>query len=152
MKTYGLLLFGLLFLAMGCGQDGPCDEALPSLDQYIADRNLNVTEGQEGLRYIIIEEGGAERPSPNATVTVNYTGTLTNDLVFDETNPNGMQPIAFPLNGLIRGWQLGIPLVGRGGRVQLFIPSSIGYGNRQAGAICPNSDLVFEIELVNFVE
>lgn len=152
MKTYGFLLFGLLFFAMGCGQDDICDEALPSLDQYITDRNLSVTDGLEGLQYIIIEPGDVERPSATATVTVNYMGTLTNDQVFDETNPNGLQPIMFPLNGLIRGWQLGIPLVGRGGRVQLFIPSNIGYGNRQAGSICPNSDLVFDIELVNFVE
>jgi len=137
---------------MGCGEDNICDETLPSLDQYIAEQNITVTEGQEGLRYTIIEPGSAERPSGTATVTVNYTGTLTNGLVFDETNPNGQQPIQFPLNRLIRGWQLGIPLIGRGGRIELYIPSEIGYGNRQAGSICPNSDLIFEIELVNFVE
>lgn len=152
MKTYGILLFGLLLFATGCGQDGPCDEELPSLDQYISDNNLTVEEGEEGLRYIIIDPGEAERPSPTATVTANYIGTTTNDAVFDETNPNGSQPIAFPLTGVIRGWQLGLQLVGRGGRIQLFIPASIGYGSRQVGSICPNSDLVFEVELVNFVE
>ena len=152
MKFYGILLFACLFLYMGCGEDGLCDEALPSIEEYIASNNLDVTEGPEGLKYIILEEGETERPSSTATVTVNYTGTLTNDAVFDGTPANGANPIRFPLNGVIRGWTLGVPLVGRGGRVQLFIPSELGYGSAAVGTICPNSDLIFEVELVNFVE
>lgn len=152
MKLYGLLLLPFLFLVTGCGEDDPCDTSLPSIEEYIEANNLDVEEGAEGLFYTILEEGDAERPSPTATVTVNYTGTLTNDVVFDGTPSNGMAPIRFGLDNLIRGWQIGIPLVGRGGRIMLYIPSEIAYGSARIGSICPNSDLIFEIELVNFVE
>lgn len=154
MKTFGFFILSLLILAFasGCG-DKTCTEDSRSIEQYITDNNLTVSEGMEGLKYIILEEGGVERPSPTATVIVNYTGTLTNDEVFDGTPASGQAPIRFALNRLIRGWQLGIPLVGRGGRVQLFIPSALGYGS--AGSpptICPDVDLIFEIVLVNFIE
>ncbi len=135
---------------MGCGEDGICEETLPSIEEYIESNNLTVTEGQQGLKYIIIEPGSAERPTLASAVTVNYTGTLTNDEVFDGNS--GRPPVSFPLTNVIAGWQLGIPLIGRGGRVQLFIPSEIAYGNRLVGSICPNSDLIFDVELVNFTE
>lgn len=150
MKTYSLLFFCLLFFAMGCGQDGICEESLPSIEQYIEDNNLSVTEGEQGLKYIITEPGSAERPTIASAVTVNYTGTLTNDQEFDSNA--GRAAITFPLSNVITGWQLGIPLVGRGGRIQLFIPSEIAYGNQLVAGICPNSDLIFEVELVNFTE
>lgn len=152
MKIQSLLFAFFSLLMFSCGGDDACSENLPSLDQYISTRNLDVENGEQGLRYRILEPGSAERPSPTATVIVNYTGNLTNDMVFDATPEDGSRPARFPLNDLIRGWQLGVPLVGRGGRIQLFIPPSIGYGNRRAGEICPNSDLVFEIELINFIE
>lgn len=150
MQRFGLLLLPLVLLIAGCGGDNACEETLPSIEQYIADNNLTVTEGEEGLRYIILEEGFPERPNINSRVTVNYTGTLTNDVMFDGTPADGSRPVTFTLGNLIRGWQLGIPLVGRGGRVQLFIPAEIGYGPAAVGDICPNSDLIFEIELVRF--
>lgn len=154
MKLYGLLLLPFLFLALGCGEKDPCEDInLPTIEEYIEFDNLPVQAGAEGLFYTILEEGEAERPSPTATVTVNYTGTLTNDEMFDGTPADGRSPIRFALNNLIRGWQIGIPLVGRGGRILLYIPSELGYGTRGVpGSICPNSDLIFEIELVNFVE
>lgn len=155
MKYLLLLLLPLLFLASGCGGDDVCDEELPSLDDFIAENNADddVQEGMEGLRYIIMNEGtGVDRPSPTATVTVNYQGVLTDGTPFDGTPENGLSPIRFRLDNLIRGWQLGIPLVGRGGRLRLFVPSQLGYGAAGVGSICPNSDLIFDIDLVNFVE
>lgn len=153
MKSYVLLLLPLLFLALGCGEDDPCEDInLPTIEEYIEANNLPVEPALEGLFYTILDEGGPERPSPTATVTVNYTGTLTNDVMFDGTPADGRSPIRFALNNLIRGWQIGIPLIGRGGRILLYTPSEIAYGSARAGSICPNSDLIFEIELVNFVE
>ncbi len=138
-----------VFLAFGCNNDEVCGEDLITIEQYIMDNNLTVQEGAEGLLYIIEEPGGVDRPSSTASVTVNYRGVTTNDVVFDETNGS---PASFRLAGLIRGWQLGIPLVGEGGRVRLFIPSELGYGSRLVGTICPDSDLIFDIELVSFSE
>jgi len=149
MKFFSLLFLGCIFLAFSCNKDAVCGEDLVSIEQYITDNNLTVQEGAEGLLYIIEDAGAAARPSATASVTVNYRGVTTDDVVFDETNGT---PASFRLAGLIRGWQLGIPLVGEGGRVKLFIPSELGYGNRLVGSICPNSDLIFDIELVSFSE
>jgi FKBP-type peptidyl-prolyl cis-trans isomerase FkpA len=143
-----LLGLVLIFLSFGCGEEDLCEEALPSIETYIEQNQLTVQEGEQGLRYIIQEPGGAERPVGDARVNVNYEGRLTNDMIFETTNGN---PVEFTLNRLIRGWQIGIPLVGEGGRVTLFLPADIAYGNNRVGDICPNSDLIFEIELVSFV-
>lgn len=149
MKLYGLLLLSFLFLAMGCG-DKTCSETLPSIEEYIENNNLTTQDGMEGLKYIILDPGVGAGPLTTDNVTVNYTGTLTNDEFFDGTPASGNSPISFNLQGVIRGWTLGVPFVGRGGRIQLFIPAELGYGSRGAGSICPNSDLIFEIELVSF--
>ncbi|MTB52286.1 FKBP-type peptidyl-prolyl cis-trans isomerase [Lewinella sp. W8] len=143
-------LFGLFLVlfSFGCGEEDPCDQALPSIETYIEDNQLTVEEATQGLKYIILEPGSAGRPVDDARVTVNYEGRLTNDIIFESTNGN---PVEFTLNRLIQGWQIGIPLVGEGGRVMLFIPSEIAYGNNRVGTICPNSDLIFEIELVSFI-
>jgi len=149
MKIYSLLFACCLFLAFACKKEEGCGENLVSIDQYIMDNNLTVQEGPEGLLYIIEDAGGMDRPSSTASVTVNYRGVTTDDVVFDETTGTAR---SFRLAGLIRGWQLGIPLVGQGGRIKLFLPSNLGYGSRAVGSICPDSDLIFDIELVSFTE
>lgn len=84
------------------------------------------------------------------TITVKYTGTLTDGTVFDSTAKQGGTPATFPLSKgqLIDGWVQGIPGMKIGGKRKLVIPPSLGYGSRSAGTIPPNSTLVFEIELV----
>jgi FKBP-type peptidyl-prolyl cis-trans isomerase len=79
---------------------------------------------------------------------VKYKGYLTNNQVFDETVGNNS--IEFSLSGLIPGWQIGIPLLQRGGKGVFYLPSALGYGSRYAGTIPPNSVLIFDIELLNF--
>ena len=139
-----ILTLGLL----ACSGDD-CVTGDPSIEDYLNDNNLNADELDDtGLRYIILEAGDTtRRPELTDTVVVNYVGYTTDgpDEVFDQTM--GM-PITFPLNRLIASWQLGIPLIGEGGRIQLFSPSRLAYGNAPAGSLCPNSDLIFEVELV----
>ncbi|MEO0732669.1 MAG: FKBP-type peptidyl-prolyl cis-trans isomerase [Bacteroidota bacterium] len=148
MKHVIFPLLALLFLASSCGPETISTD-LMSLEEYIEANNLTVQDGPEGLKYIIEEPGTADKPSATADVTVRYIGRLTNNNVFDQTRQN---PATFNLQGLIRGWQLGIPLVGSGGKVQLFLPSNLAYGPRGAGTIPPNADLIFEIELESFEE
>ncbi|MEM9930764.1 MAG: FKBP-type peptidyl-prolyl cis-trans isomerase [Bacteroidota bacterium] len=148
MKFYLGLGISLVLLAMGCSNQTCAEEAgLISLDQYIADNNLTVIEGEAGLRYIITEPGGVDRPAARDEVVVRYAGRQTNDVVFDQTLGD---PRSFCLNSLIPGWQLGIPLVGAGGKVTLFLPSDLGYGPSGSGQICPNAGLIFDIELISF--
>ncbi|THH34992.1 FKBP-type peptidyl-prolyl cis-trans isomerase [Neolewinella litorea] len=149
----------LVLLMAGCSKDQDatnppvCEEGLISVEAYAAADTVTYTELDEtGLLYRILEPGSAERPTLSSEVTVNYVGSVTNGRVFDQSR-NG--PVTFPLSNLIKGWQLGIPLVGRGGKIRLLIPSGLGYGSQGSCrfgqcSICPDSDLVFDIELVDF--
>lgn len=149
MKFYVTLVFAVTFLAFGCSKESCAEEkGLISMDQYIADNNLTVEDGDLGMRYIIVEPGGAAKPMPTAEVMVRYEGRQTNDEIFDQTVDD---PRRFRLDRLIRGWQLGIALLGEGGKITLFLPSSLAYGPSGIGEICPNSELIFDVELVSFI-
>ena len=84
------------------------------------------------------------------TVTVNYSGTLTNGTKFDSSYDRGT-PFSFTLGAgeVIKGWDLGVAGMKVGGKRKLTIPSDLGYGSRGAGAdIPPNATLIFEVELL----
>ncbi len=107
-----------------------------------------VIETQSGLQYKIIEEGTGRNPTANDTVTVHYRGTLTNGTEFDSSYSGG-KPISFPLHGVIKGWTEGLQLIKEGGKIQLFIPSDLAYGNRNVGQHIKAGDtLVFDVELL----
>ena len=102
-----------------------------------------------GLQYKILQEGTGPKPTAADTVTVNYRGTLLNGTEFDSSYKRG-QPVSFPVGGIIKGWTEALLLMPVGSKWQLFIPSELAYGPRQAGpAIGPNSTLVFEVELLS---
>ncbi len=149
---FHVLFFLLPLLSLACNQDDDCLDSSISLDQYIADNNLTVEDfsqqtGVEGLRYRILTEGSAEKPTISSTVEVNYVGYTTDRDTFDRTTGT---PARFPLANLIRGWQQGIPLIGSGGSIELFVPSVLAYGPNAAGSLCADTDLIFEIELISF--
>lgn len=103
-----------------------------------------IVETESGLQYKIIEPGNDVKPGPKDTVWVNYKGSLINGDVFDES-PEG-NPVQLSLNHVIAGWTEGLQLIGEGGKIELYIPSSLGYGENGNQAIEPNSTLIFEIE------
>lgn len=97
----------------------------------------------------IIPGTGAEVPA-GATITAHYTGALCkNGIIFQSSHDFG-QPVTFGLNQVIRGWTEGVPGMKVGGMRRLIIPSEMAYGSVRAAAnIPPNSDLVFDIELMD---
>ncbi len=102
----------------------------------------------DGLYYEVLKEGSGAKPAATDEVTVHYKGALANGKVFDSSYDRG-EPIDLGLDRVIRGWQLGIPLMSVGAKYRLYIPSALGYGERGAGGdIPPYSALVFEIELL----
>lgn len=102
----------------------------------------------DGLYYEVLKEGTGAKPTPTDEVTVHYKGALPNGKVFDSSYDRG-EPLDLGLDRVIKGWQLGIPLMSVGAKYRLYIPSELGYGERGAGAdIPPYSALVFEIELL----
>jgi FKBP-type peptidyl-prolyl cis-trans isomerase len=103
-----------------------------------------------GMQYMIIEAGAKDdvRASLEDKVTTHYHGTLIDGTVFDSSVDRG-EPATFPLNGVIKGWQEGIPLMPVGSKYRFFIPSNLAYGDRAMGAsIAPGSTLIFEVELM----
>ncbi|WP_407936139.1 FKBP-type peptidyl-prolyl cis-trans isomerase [Gemmata algarum] len=95
-----------------------------------------------------VKEGKGDAVKAGATVTIHYTGWLTDDkaTVFDSSVTRG-EKVTFSLDDLIKGWQEGIPGMKPGGVRRLKIPAELGYGVRARGKIPANSVLVFEIEL-----
>lgn len=101
-----------------------------------------------GLQYRVIAEGDGASPTPSSTVSCHYEGTLINGTVFDSSYKRG-QPAQFPVNGVISGWTEMLQLMKEGGKVEVFIPSNLAYGDRGAGPdIGPGATLIFQIELL----
>jgi FKBP-type peptidyl-prolyl cis-trans isomerase len=101
-----------------------------------------------GLKIWDVKEGTGDAVKAKATVKVHYTGWLTDGKIFD-SSVQRKEPIEFGLDGVIKGWSDGVPGMKKGGVRRLYIPSALAYGERGAGgAVPPNSDLIFEIELL----
>jgi FKBP-type peptidyl-prolyl cis-trans isomerase FklB len=101
-----------------------------------------------GLQYKVLAEGSGKTPKAADNVTVNYKGTLINGAEFDNSYKRG-QPATFKANGVIKGWTEALQLMKEGSKWQLFIPPELGYGERGAGPVPPNSTLIFEVELIS---
>ena len=111
-----------------------------------------VTTLPSGMQYKILKAGTGPKPSATDTVVCNYRGTLINGTEFDSSYKRG-QPAVFPVGGVIKGWTEALQLMPVGSKWQLFIPSSMAYGERGAGGdIGPNATLIFEVELVSIQE
>ena len=103
-----------------------------------------------GLQYIDTVVGEGATAAHGHTVSVHYTGTLTDGTKFDSSVDRGT-PFEFPLGAgmVIAGWEEGIAGMNVGGKRTLTIPSDLGYGAHGAGnAIPPNATLVFKVELL----
>lgn len=120
------------------------EEGRKFLAENASKEGVQVTES--GLQYKIIEQGNEVVPSMKDTVWVRYKGTLLDGTVFDQT-AEGADSVRLMLGSVIKGWQEGLQLIGEGGKIELYIPSDLGYGARRAGLIGPNSTLIFDIDL-----
>jgi len=106
-----------------------------------------------GLQYKILTEGKGPKPTAADTVVCNYRGTLINGTEFDSSYKRG-EPATFPVGGVIKGWTEALQLMPVGSKWQLFIPSSLAYGERPdpRSGIEPNATLIFEVELISIQE
>ena len=101
-----------------------------------------------GLAYKIKKLGSGNFPKETDEVSVHYEGKLLDGTIFDSSEGRGA-PIKLSLNRVIPGWTEGLQLIAEGGKIELYIPYQLAYGeNGQAPKIEPFSSLIFNVELV----
>ena len=112
-----------------------------------------VVETESGLQYQIIEPGDeAIKATDQDTVLVHYKGIAVGlDKEFDSSYERD-EPVKFPVNAVIPGWSEGVKLVGKGGKIKLWIPYRLGYGDQARSAELPAfSTLDFDVELIDVI-
>lgn len=111
-----------------------------------------IVELPSGLQYTILDAGNArKKPRKNSDIVlVNYTGTLLDGSVFNETaDPD--KGDRFSLSKVIKGWQEGLKLIGEGGSIRLYVPAQLAYGDDWNDILEPNSTLVFDVQLTKVI-
>jgi FKBP-type peptidyl-prolyl cis-trans isomerase len=104
------------------------------------------TKTASGLGYLVVQAGSGDKPVDESIALLNYRGYLASDgTIFDANN---RAPL--PVKGVIPGFGEGLKLMQRGGRYKLCIPSALAYGAVTKGPIPANSDLVFDVDLLDF--
>lgn len=140
-------LVSLLFLSCGKTESG-CQPKTPASEKadmaaYCTSNNINYTEHPSGILYEIVLPGSGATPSASSIVSVVYTGKLLTNVTFDSR----ANPETFQLSGLIDGWKIALPLIQKGGRIKMVVPSALAYSCSGSGSIPPNSPLFFDITL-----
>ncbi len=154
MKNYLVLLSGFMILTLtGCmKQEKACSPLSPASEEaqmtaYALANGITATKHSSGLQYEIVDPGAGATPTVNSKVYVTYTGKLLNGTVFDQSADPARSN--WQLGGLIEGWKIGIPLIKKGGRIKLIVPSSLAYGCNDVNGLPGNSVLFFDITLVD---
>jgi FKBP-type peptidyl-prolyl cis-trans isomerase FkpA len=137
--TIASLLMVGIFCQISCSKSTTSENE--QMTSYAAKNNITYVSDPSGVLYQIITAGNSNKPRLTSIITVTYTGKLMNDKTFDSGT------ITYPLNNLIPGWQIALPLIGEGGQIKILIPSSLGYGSRGSGEIPGNAPLYFDVSL-----
>lgn len=147
VSAAAILLSGSSCIKNAVCQDKTVQSEQATIQNYASAHGISGTSHSSGVYYRVISPGSGQVANLNSGIMVKYTGKLMNDQIFDQQTTNAVGPLG--LGGLIQGWQIGIPLIQEGGKIELIVPSSLGYGCNGYGSIPGNSVLYFEIELVD---
>jgi FKBP-type peptidyl-prolyl cis-trans isomerase len=122
------------------------EDGIAFLDENGKREGVITTES--GLQYEIITKGDGPVPDENSVVSVFYEGKLVDGTIFDSNYDTG-DTATFSVNGVIAGWTEGLQLMPVGSTYMLYLPSNLGYGERENGPIPANSTLIFKVELLD---
>lgn len=142
--------------ALPASASQPTVTATPSVSTAAATPSISpsgVVTTASGLKYRVLSSGPADGRSPTHfdSVIVHYHGTLTDGTVFDSSLERG-QPATFGVGQVIAGWTEALKLMKPGDKWLLHIPAHLAYGDRAVGGkIPPNSDLIFQVELLQVI-
>ncbi len=117
-----------------------------TLESWLTSNGISAVKDERGFFYVVHRGGSDIRPSPCSGVTASYTLRTLNGTQIEASSGT-----TFQLNNTIVGWQEGIPLIGEGGSITLYLPPSLAYGanGSASGRIPPNSNLMFQVELID---
>ncbi len=137
-RTFFSIILVLAILMTSCSKSGPTAVTGPG-----------VTTASR-LQYWDLKTGNGATAAPGNTVSVHYTGWLSDGTKFDSSLDRS-QPFQFRLGAgrVIKGWDEGVAGMKVGGKRQLRIPPALGYGANGTGPIPPNATLVFDVELLD---
>ncbi|MGN6494780.1 MAG: FKBP-type peptidyl-prolyl cis-trans isomerase [Agriterribacter sp.] len=132
------------------GQKVRDDEAIQA---YLAKNNIKAQKTEAGT-YYEIQQAGGEPAKEGQSISVKYTGTLLDGTVFDsnvDSSFNHTEPYTFTIGrgGSIKGFDDGLRNFGKGAKGRIFIPSVLGYGSQGQGKLKPNSNLIFQVEVLD---
>jgi FKBP-type peptidyl-prolyl cis-trans isomerase FkpA len=138
------------------------------IEDYISENNLNATRTQSGLYYVIEEEGDGKEIETGDLAFVHYAGYLMDGTLFDTSMKSlaqeqgtynesrdtqggyGPLEVRVGMGQVIPGWDEGLALLTKGAKAKFLIPSTLAYGDRNAGGpIQPNSVLIFDVEITD---
>jgi FKBP-type peptidyl-prolyl cis-trans isomerase len=111
------------------------------MEAFCNNNGITYTVHPSGILYQIMTPGDTAKPNLCTSLTMTYTGKLMTGIQFDKGT------ITYPLKDLIVGWQIAVPLIGKGGKIKMVIPSSLAYGPNANGSIPANSPLYFEMSI-----
>ncbi|MEJ6980645.1 FKBP-type peptidyl-prolyl cis-trans isomerase [Pedobacter sp. P351] len=155
MKNLRKTLLFLLFVSVAftaCKKSDPYDPAKQLqkeeelIKNYLAANNITAQRHSTGVYYVITEPGTG---SVTYTTATNVTVTYSLSLLGGQVIPQPTAPVELTLGGVIAGWQIGVPLIQKGGKIRLFVPSVYAYGQQSQGSIPANSILDFDIDLLD---
>jgi FKBP-type peptidyl-prolyl cis-trans isomerase len=135
-----------------------------TIEEYAKEKGLTLQKTENGLYYVIEQEGNGDEVTPGTTMYVNYAGYLLDGTLFDTSFPEiakannvfneGREYSPLPVNvgmgQVIPGWDEGLLLLKNGAKAKFLIPSPLAYGEAGAGAMIPaNSPLIFDVEVTD---
>ena len=139
-------------------------EEAKTIESYLAEKGLTAQKTENGLYYVIENEGVGPETTPGTTMYVNYAGYLLDGTLFDtsfpeiakannifnEGRPYEPLPVNVGMGQVIPGWDEGLMLLKKGSKAKFIIPSPLAYGENSMGSSIPaNSILVFDVEVTD---
>lgn len=140
----------LILACVGCSKDKELSvgeqqaKDVAEIDNYLEENQIDAQVHESGIRYMVKIKGGGQSPKASDIVKVKYKGYFFSGQTFDANNTG----ISFRLSQLIDAWKLMIPEMQEGGKITIYAPSRYCYGKTGSGSIPPNSNLIFDIELL----
>ncbi|PIQ47807.1 MAG: hypothetical protein COW03_12735 [Cytophagales bacterium CG12_big_fil_rev_8_21_14_0_65_40_12] len=139
------------------------DKAL--IEAHLAENSLEAKQTPEGVYYVMTQEGTGPKAAAGDLARIDYVLTLLDGTFIDtskkavaeanniyDTRREPYVPYEFEVGAgtVVKGWDLAIPLLNKGSKARLFLPSTLAFGaNPRPGPITPNAVVIFDIEVID---